>query len=85
MSGRTIGFIVACVVAVGAGTAVAAKEKTVALSPLGSYETGVFNEVAGEISAYDSASERLFVTNSSDGALDVEACEPVRGLCKAAM
>lgn len=41
------------------------------LNVLGTYETGIFNESAAEIPAYDARSKRVFVTNSGDNALDV--------------
>ena len=41
------------------------------LTPLGTHETGVFDESAAEIPAYDPDSERLFVVNAHAGRLDV--------------
>lgn len=41
------------------------------LSLLGTYKTGIFDEGAAEISAYDPGSSRLFVTNANDGTIDV--------------
>ena len=55
----------------------AAHRDTIELVPLGVYETGIFEGTASEISAYDSRSERLFVTNSADDTLDVlDASDP---------
>jgi hypothetical protein len=42
-----------------------------ALEPIGVYETGVYNESAAEITAYDPGSKRLFVVNGSDGSITV--------------
>ena len=77
MSARVVRVVVVCAVAVGTGSALAAKEKLLALAPLGSHQTGIYNQVAAEISAYDPGSQRLFVTNSADGTLDVlDASDP---------
>ena len=43
----------------------------VTLTPLSTYATGAFDESATEIVAYDSASQRLFSTNSFDNTVDV--------------
>jgi len=39
--------------------------------PLGSYETGTFDQSAAEIVTYHAASQRLFVVNAAQGAVDV--------------
>ena len=41
------------------------------MSPLGSYETGTFDASAAEIVTYHAASQRLFVVNAAQGAVDV--------------
>ena len=41
------------------------------LSPIGSFETGAFDESAAEIVTYHAASQRLFVVNAQLGAVDV--------------
>lgn len=47
------------------------------LTPLGSYETGVFDEGAAEIVAFDSQTDRLFVVNGDANAVDVlDASDP---------
>lgn len=43
----------------------------VRLELAGTYETGVFDASAAEITAYDPATERLFVVNADSGAVDV--------------
>ncbi|XNZ01242.1 choice-of-anchor I family protein [Micrococcus luteus] len=45
--------------------------KTVELTLAGTYETGVFDESAAEIPAFDAATDRLFVVNAQKGAVDV--------------
>ena len=41
------------------------------LTPIGSFETGIFDESAAEIAAYDSASQRLFVVNANSASIEV--------------
>jgi phosphodiesterase/alkaline phosphatase D-like protein len=41
------------------------------ISPLGTYQTGVFDEGAQEVPAYDPLTRRLFVINANDGTVDV--------------
>lgn len=41
------------------------------LAPLGTYETGVFDESAAEIIAHDPVTQRLFVVNADSGLVDV--------------
>lgn len=45
--------------------------ETITLSVLGTYETGIFDESAAEIVAYDPATQRLFVVNGNDDTIDV--------------
>ncbi|MFC5929923.1 bifunctional metallophosphatase/5'-nucleotidase [Cryobacterium melibiosiphilum] len=45
------------------------------LSPIGSYDTGVFDQSAAEIVTYHAASQRLFVVNAAAGAIDVLSIE----------
>ena len=49
----------------------AASPHQVSISPLGSYQTGLFEESAAEIVAHDAATQRLFVVNASSGMIDV--------------
>jgi Ca2+-binding RTX toxin-like protein len=44
---------------------------TIKLTELGRYTTGVFNQGAAEISAYDSTSKRLFVVNAQAATIDI--------------
>lgn len=47
------------------------------LTPIGSFETGVFDESAAEIVAFHAKSDRLFVVNAKAGAVDVlDASDP---------
>lgn len=41
------------------------------LIPIGTYESGSFDEGAAEIAAYDAGSKKLFVTNAEDNTVDV--------------
>lgn len=41
------------------------------LKPIGTYETGIFDDGGSEIPAYDAATQRLFVTNGANGVIDV--------------
>ena len=41
------------------------------LRPLGTYETGIFDEAAAEIPAYDPRSKRLFVVKATEAEVDV--------------
>ncbi|MEO1211555.1 MAG: choice-of-anchor I family protein [Cyanobacteria bacterium J06638_20] len=43
----------------------------ITLSRIGTYETGIFDESAAEIPAYDPATERLFVVNADNGIVEV--------------
>lgn len=46
---------------------VMAQEGTISLSPISTYETGLFDEGAAEIVTYDPESQRLIVVNSGEG------------------
>ncbi len=45
--------------------------ESITLSPIGTFETGVFDESAAEITAYDPVSQRLFVVNANSSSIDV--------------
>lgn len=47
------------------------KDKAVALSPIGTYATGVIGASAAEVTAHDPATQRLFVVNAQVGQVDV--------------
>lgn len=49
----------------------AASPHAVAIAPIGSYQTGIFDASAAEIVAHDAASQRLFVVNAASGLIDV--------------
>jgi hypothetical protein len=49
----------------------AAKNKSIDLVPIGTFETGEFDEGAAEIVSYDADGQRLFVINSAAGTVDV--------------
>ena len=65
---NTVLFALAFCLAVGTSQVFA---QAITLSKIGGYETGIFDEGAAEISAFDAASQRLFVTNSDADAIDV--------------
>lgn len=44
---------------------------TIHLQPISRFETGIFDEGAAEIPAYDANTQRLFVVNGSSNAIDV--------------
>lgn len=48
-----------------------ATPSTIALTFIGRYESGEFDESAAEIVAYDSATEQVFVVNANSGMIDV--------------
>lgn len=54
-----------------AGTPSLLSGKSIELSPLGVYESGIFDEGAAEIVAHDPATQRLFVVNAKDATVDV--------------
>lgn len=55
-----------------ASPALAADEsKTLDIAAIGQYDTGVRDEGAAEIAAYDPASKRLFIVNASTASIDV--------------
>ena len=44
---------------------------SIKLTPISTFTTGIFDEGAAEINAYDANSQRLFVVNANDNSLDV--------------
>ncbi len=48
-----------------------AQDSELTLSILGTYETGIFDEGAQEIGAYDASSGRLYVTNADANVIDI--------------
>jgi hypothetical protein len=49
------------------------------LTPVGTYATGVFDEGAAEIVAYDPGTQRLFSVNANAGTVDIlDASDPRR-------
>ncbi|MGK7938641.1 MAG: choice-of-anchor I family protein [Crocosphaera sp.] len=53
------------------GFSPSAQAMKIGLSLLGTYETGIFDDSAAEIPAYDPATGRLFVSNSSDDSVNI--------------
>ncbi len=67
-----------CMTVLPAGAAIvpqpvshAAQDAALGLTPVGTYETGQFDESAAEIVAHHAATQRLFVVNALAGAIDV--------------
>jgi hypothetical protein len=58
-------------IALAATTTLAGLAGAQVLTPLGTYQTGTFDESAAEIPAYDATSQRLFVTNADTDSIDV--------------
>lgn len=48
-----------------------APDAAVALTPFGTYETGIVDEAAAEIVTYDAGSQRLFVVNAAQATVEV--------------
>jgi hypothetical protein len=55
----------------GSSEAVKTAKKSITLSPLGTYSSGLFNQAAAEITAHDPVTQRLFVVNATNGKIDV--------------
>ncbi|WP_227422313.1 choice-of-anchor I family protein [Pengzhenrongella sicca] len=71
------GFVPASAAVVDDPSERAAADAAFALVPLGSYETGVFDESAAEIVAFHAESKRLFTVNAAAGIVDVlDAAKP---------
>lgn len=71
---RIAGGVIAVALAASAqlGTPVGADPKPLlSLTPIGTYETGQFDESAAEIVAHDPSTQQLFVVNAEKGAIDV--------------
>jgi len=52
-------------------TSVVSAQDGITLTVIGEYETGVFDEGAAEIGAYDAGTQRLFITNADANRIDV--------------
>jgi hypothetical protein len=63
--------LIAAAVAAVTWNAYAGQPKGVGLEPIGTFETGEFDESAAEIVAYDELSSSLFVINANDKTVDV--------------
>ena len=51
----------------------------ISLRPIGTYETGIWDEGAAEIVDYDPATESLFLVNANDGSIDIlDVSNPAR-------
>lgn len=54
-----------------AWAAAAPPSRPISIAPIGTYETGIFDEGAAEIAAYDADTYRLFVINANDVTVDI--------------
>lgn len=65
--------LIAAAVAASLGAAITGSEAhaKITLDRIGSYETGIFDQSAAEIAAFDPVNDRVFVTNSDSDAVDV--------------
>jgi DNA-binding beta-propeller fold protein YncE len=63
--------VIATILATATFSATAAKEKDIQLNQLGTYASGIFDDSAAEIVAYDPDTYRLFVINAADSVVDV--------------
>jgi DNA-binding beta-propeller fold protein YncE len=51
--------------------------RSLTLTPMGSYASGLYDEGAAEITAFDPATRRIFAVNAADGTVDVlDAADP---------
>lgn len=73
----TLAAAVVCV-AVPSATADREYRTTIGLAPLGTYATGIFDESAAEIVAYDAKSRRLFVVNAAQAKVEVLDAAPAK-------
>jgi len=62
--------LLALAVAAASTAALASPHKSITLAPIGSYYTGVFDEGAAEIVAFDAATQLLFVVNADAKTVD---------------
>lgn len=61
----------ALILAAAVAPASAAPQKNIALTPIGTYASGIYNAAAAEIVAHDPKTQWLYVVNSSTRAVDV--------------
>lgn len=63
----------------GAAVEYSARHAALRLNPLGTYQTGIFDESAAEIVSFDARSDRLFVVNAAQAKVEVlDARNPSR-------
>lgn len=81
MRKRTLSsFLLALGLTAGAALPAAAQEGALTLTPISTYTTGVFDEGAAEIVAFDPATQSLFVVNGGDKTIDVLDASDVTAL-----
>ncbi|NET40064.1 MAG: hypothetical protein F6K19_50335 [Cyanothece sp. SIO1E1] len=59
-----------------------ARADDVTLTPVGTYETGIFDEGASEIVDYDPVTQRIYVVNADAGEIDMAGMKPWGKSCK---
>ncbi|MCA9914722.1 MAG: alkaline phosphatase, partial [Anaerolineae bacterium] len=64
-------FVIALLTVLALAFGVSAQDSELTLTVLGTYETGIFDEGAQEIGAYDPSSGRLFTTNAQADSIDI--------------
>lgn len=64
-------FALVLLVLLAISLGVSAQDAELTLTPIGTYETGIFDEGAQEIGAYDAGTQRLFVTNADANVIDI--------------
>lgn len=72
----TVGAVGVAVVA-GPAAAGGAPARSLTLTPLGTYASGLYNQGGAEITAYDAGTRRIFAVNAAAGTVDVlDAADP---------
>lgn len=77
---RTLRALAAAIVLLavpGVGAGAAGGDRSIALTPLGTYASGYFDDGGAEIAAFDESSGRIFVVNAADASVDIlDATDP---------
>ena len=66
-----LGGIITLALATRSWAAAPGSPFAIRIEPLGTYATGIFEQSASEIVAHDPKTQRLFVVNAAEGAIDV--------------
>lgn len=68
---KTFAFAAGALLALGASALGAQELNSIVLTPVGQYDSGIFDDGAAEIVTYDAATSRLFMVNAADKTIDV--------------